>query len=46
VIDTAAVGVPDAYRGEVILAFVVHDPSSEITEAELLVHSCTPCPTS
>lgn len=38
VIDAAAIGVADAYRGEVIRAFVVVDPLAGIGETELLKH--------
>lgn len=34
----AAVGVPDAYRGEVIEAFVVAAPGAHLTEAALATH--------
>lgn len=38
VVDAAAIGVPDDYRGEVIRAFVVIDRSAGTTETELLEH--------
>ncbi|MGJ3648163.1 AMP-binding protein [Sphingomonas sp. GlSt437] len=37
----AAVGVPDAYRGEVIEAFVVATPGAKLTEATLADHCAT-----
>jgi long-chain acyl-CoA synthetase len=38
VLEAAAVGVPDAYRGEVIQAFVVARPGCALERAELLAH--------
>ena len=38
VADAAAVGVPDAYRGEVIRAYVVLRPGAAATRDELLAH--------
>jgi long-chain acyl-CoA synthetase len=38
VLEAAAVGVPDAYRGEVIKAFVVARPGCALDAAELLGH--------
>lgn len=38
VLEIAAVGVPDAYRGEIIKAFVVARPGSNPTTDELLAH--------
>ncbi len=36
VLDAIAVGVPDAYRGETVKAFVVPKPGESITEAEII----------
>ena len=38
VLEAAAVGVPDPYRGEVIRAYVVPKPGAAVGEAELLAH--------
>lgn len=38
VLDAAAVGVADAYRGEVIRAYVVLKPGADVDVDELLVH--------
>ena len=38
VVDVAVVGVPDAYWGELIAAFVVRRPGSSLTEAEVGAH--------
>ena len=38
VIDAAAVGAPDAYRGEVVVAYVVPRPGAHAGVAELLAH--------
>jgi long-chain acyl-CoA synthetase len=38
VLEAAAVGVPDAYRGEIIKAFVVARPGYALDRAELLAH--------
>lgn len=38
VAETAVVGVPDAYRGETVKAFVVRRPGVEVDEAELIAH--------
>jgi long-chain acyl-CoA synthetase len=41
VADAAAVGVPDAYRGEVLRAYVVLRPGSRATAEDLLQHCRT-----
>ena len=38
VLEAAAVGVPDPYRGEIIRAYVVPKPGAAVSEAELLAH--------
>ncbi|MFQ5914256.1 MAG: long-chain fatty acid--CoA ligase [Nitrospinota bacterium] len=38
VLEAAAVGVPDEYRGEVIKAYVVLKPGAETTAEELMAH--------
>jgi long-chain acyl-CoA synthetase len=35
VLEAAAVGVPDAYRGETVRAYVVVKPGETLTQAEL-----------
>ena len=34
--EAVVVGVPDAYRGETVKAFIVPDPGAELTEEELI----------
>ena len=34
--DAVAVGVPDAYRGETVKAFVVLKPGEQVTEKEII----------
>ncbi|HEX9466667.1 MAG TPA: AMP-binding protein [Alphaproteobacteria bacterium] len=41
VADAAAVGTPDAYRGEVVRAYVVLRPGARTTAEDLLAHCCT-----
>jgi long-chain acyl-CoA synthetase len=36
ILDAVAVGIPDAYRGEAIKAFVVVKPGQTLTEQEVL----------
>jgi long-chain acyl-CoA synthetase len=36
VAEVSVVGVPDAYRGETVKAFVVRRPGADVTEAELI----------
>ena len=38
VMDAAAVGAPDEYRGEIVRAYVVLKPQAQAGEAELLAH--------
>ncbi|MFL6138925.1 MAG: AMP-binding protein [Frankiaceae bacterium] len=38
VADCAVAGVPDAYRGETVKAFIVPKPGHELTEAEVIEH--------
>lgn len=41
VLEAAVIGVPDAYRGEVVKAFVVLKPGTEATGTELIEHCKT-----
>jgi long-chain acyl-CoA synthetase len=38
VLEAAAIGVPDAYRGEVVKAFVVRKPDAQVSEEEIIAH--------
>jgi long-chain acyl-CoA synthetase len=38
VIEAAAIGVPDAYRGEVVKAFVVRKPDTPVSAEDLIEH--------
>jgi long-chain acyl-CoA synthetase len=38
ILEACAVGVPDAYRGETIKAFVVIKPGESLTEAEIIAY--------
>jgi long-chain acyl-CoA synthetase len=38
VLEAAAVGVPDPYKGEVVRAYVVLKPGAQASEEELLAH--------
>ena len=41
VLEAAVIGVPDAYRGEVVKAFVVPKPGAKTTSEELIEHCKT-----
>lgn len=41
VLEAAVIGVPDAYRGEVVRAFVVLKPGAVVTAEELITHCQT-----
>ncbi|MGH2399972.1 MAG: AMP-binding enzyme, partial [bacterium] len=38
VMEAAAIGVPDAYRGEVVKAFVTLKPAAQATADEIIAH--------